>query len=135
MRLGATEILTTLYHPDMAAARRFYEEQLGLELREVTYAWYVGYWLNDEHTLTLGISSSPEELAQWGADGRGVVLDFMIPNVDDTYRTLLERGVIFEHEPMDFPWGLRTAKFKDPAGYTLAISSYAPAARREPHAT
>ena len=129
MTLEASEILITLYHPDMAAARRFYEDTLGLELREATYEWYVGYWLNGEHSLTLGISSSPEEIEQWGADGRGLVFDFMVSDVDATYRSLLEQGVHFEHGPTDFPWGLRTAKFKDPAGYTLAISSYAPAAR------
>jgi len=122
--LQATECMITLYHSDMPAARHFYEDQLGLELREATYDWYVGYWLNPAHTITLSISSSPSENAQWGADGRGVVVDLVVADVDKTYRELLQRGVVFEHPPEDFPWGLRHAKFKDPAGYTLTITAY-----------
>ena len=122
--LRAAECMLTLYHTDMPAARLFYEDQLGLELREATYDWYVGYWLTPAHTITLSISSSPTENAQWGADGRGVVVDFVVADVDKTYRELLQRGVVFEHPPKDFPWGLRHARFKDPAGYTLTITGY-----------
>ena len=120
----ATECMITLYHSDMPAARHFYEEQLRLELREATYDWYVGYWLTPAHTITLSISSSPSENAQWGADGRGVVVDLVVADVDKTYGEISKRGVVFEHPPKDFPWGLRHAKFKDPAGYTLTITSY-----------
>jgi len=120
----ATECMITLYHSDMPAARHFYEDQLGLELREATYDWYVGYWLTPAHTITLSISSSPSENAQWGADGRGVVVDLVVADVDKTYGELLQRGIVFEHPPKDFPWGLRHAKFKDPAGYTLTITGY-----------
>ena len=123
--LQSTECLVTLYHQDMSSARHFYEDKLGLELREVTYDWYVGYWLAPSHYTTLCISSSPSENEQWGAEGRGVVVDFMVADVDETHRQLLQRGVVFEHPPTDFPWGLRQAKFKDPAGYTLSISGYA----------
>ena len=76
--------------------------------------------------MTLCISSSASEREQWGADGRGAVLDFMLDNVDEVYETLVTRGVEFEHPPTDFPWGLRHAKFKDPAGYTLTLSAYIP---------
>lgn len=123
--LQTTEVLVTLYHSDMAAARAFYEDKLGLEIREVTYDWYVGYWLNPSHSTTLCVSSSPSEREQWGAEGRGVVVDFMVADVDETYRQLRERGVDFEHPPKDFPWGLRHARFRDPEGYVLNISSYA----------
>ena len=124
MKLGTTECLVTLYHRDMPAARAFYEGKLGLEIREVTYEWYVGYWVTPEHSVTLAISSSPSENEQWGADGRGVVFDFLVPDVDKTYQELTQHGVEFLHPPTDFPWGLRHAKFKDPAGYTLVITSY-----------
>ena len=120
----ATECLITLYHPDMPAARRFYEDRVGLEIREVTYDWYVGYWLTSARTTTLCISSSPTERARYGAEGRGVVVDLMVADVDELYRQLVQRGVVFEHPPEDFPWGLRQAKFTDPAGYTLSISAY-----------
>ena len=118
------ETLITLYHKDMTAARHFYEEKLGLELREATYEWYVGYWVNAAKSVTLCISSSPKELEMWGSKGRGVVIDFMVKDIDETYDLFIQRGVVFEHSPKDFPWGLRHAKFKDPAGYTLTLSAY-----------
>ena len=122
--LQVTESLITLYHSDMASARHFYEDLLGLEVREVTYDWYVGYWLTPSRSTTLCISSSPSENERWGAEGRGVVVDFMVADVDETHRKLLQRGVVFEHPPRDRPWGLRQAEFKDPGGYTLNISGY-----------
>ena len=124
--LQPSECLFTLYHQDMEAARRFYGEHLGLALREATYDWYVGYWLNAECTVTLSISTSPDEYAQWGADGKGVVLDVFVSDVDAMYSDLSAKGVPFDHPPKDFPWGLRHARCVDPAGYRLNLTSYVP---------
>jgi predicted enzyme related to lactoylglutathione lyase len=126
MGIAPTESFVILYHKDMPAARRFYEDVLALEIREVTYEWFVGYWVSDKHEMTLCISSSPDELARWGAGGRGVVIDFVVPDVDEIYTHLVERGVGFNEPPTDKPWGLRTASLCDPAGYTLTITSYLP---------
>ncbi len=79
MGIAPRESFVILYHEDVAAARRFYEGTLGLEVREVTYDWFVGYWISDKHEMTLCISSSPEERAAWGASGKGVVVDFVVP--------------------------------------------------------
>ena len=126
MGLTPSESFVILYHEDMAAARRFYEEILGLALREVTYEWFVGYWVSDKHEMTLCISSSPEERAAWEAGGKGVVVDLVVPDVDEAYRHLVQRGVPFDQPPTDKPWGLRSASLRDPAGYTLMITSYLP---------
>ena len=124
MGIKPTESFVILYHEDMHAARRFYEDVLGLAIREVTYEWFVGYWISDKHEMTLCISSSPDERAMWGASGKGVVIDFVVSNVDETYLRLSERGVKFDEPPTNKPWGLRTANLHDPAGYTLTITSY-----------
>ena len=119
-----TECFVILYHEDMSAGRSFYEDILRLEIRELTYEWFVGYWVSSKHEITLCISSSPEERARWGAAGKGVVIDFVVPDVDASYRLLMKRGVEFVDPPRDMPWGLRTATFLDPAGYTLTLTSY-----------
>jgi uncharacterized glyoxalase superfamily protein PhnB len=124
--LKPSESFVILYHEDMAAARHFYEEILGLEVREVTYDWFVGYWISDKREMTLCISSSPEERAMWEAGGKGVVVDLVVPDVDEAYRKLVARGVRFDEPPTDKPWRLRTASLRDPAGYTLTITSYLP---------
>jgi predicted enzyme related to lactoylglutathione lyase len=124
MSISPLESFVILYHPDMTAARAFYEGKLGLELREVTYDWIVGYWISSKHEMTLCISSSPEECARWGAKGKGVMIDFVVTDVDAAYRQLLSQGIEFLEPPTDMPWRLRTASFLDPAGYTLTITSY-----------
>ena len=61
MGISATESFVILYHENMAAARSFYENILGLKVREITYDWLVGYWVSEKHEMTLCISTSPEE--------------------------------------------------------------------------
>jgi RimJ/RimL family protein N-acetyltransferase/predicted enzyme related to lactoylglutathione lyase len=107
MGIAPSESFVIIYHEDMEAARQFYEGVLGLVVREVTYDWFVGYWVSDKHEMTLCISSSPEERALWGAGGKGVVIDFVVPDVDETYAHLVESGVEFLEPPTDKPWGLR----------------------------
>ena len=124
MGISPTESFVILYHEDMKAARAFYEDILGLEVREVTYDWFIGYWVSEKLEMTLCISSSPDERKKWGAGGKGVVVDFVVPDVDQSYIWLAEAGVNFIEPPIDKPWGLRTASFLDPAGYTLTITSY-----------
>ncbi len=124
MTITPTESFVIIYHDNMQAARQFYEGILGLEVREVTYDWFIGYWVSDKHEMSLCISSSPDERARWGAAGKGVVIDFVVPNVDETYQRLTECGVVFDEPPTDKPWGLRTASLRDPAGYTLTLTSY-----------
>ena len=126
MTISPSESFVILYHEDMQAARAFYEGKIGLKLREVTYDWFVGYWISDKHEMTLCISTSPEERQRWGAGGKGVVVDFVVPDVDEAYLCLLSLGVRFVEPPTDRPWGLRTASFLDPAGYTLTVTSYLP---------
>ena len=126
MGIMPTESFVIIYHKDMPAARQFYEGVLGLAIREITYDWFIGYWVSGKHEMTLCISSSPDECARWGAGGKGVVIDFVVPDVDETYRRLSERGARFDEPPTDKPWGLRTASLRDPAGYTVTLTSYLP---------
>jgi catechol 2,3-dioxygenase-like lactoylglutathione lyase family enzyme len=121
---AAKETFVVLYHPDMSAGRRFYEEVLGLAIREVTYEWFVGYWLDEQHKTTLAISSSPEEIEKWGAAGKGVVIELVVANVDEVCARLEAKGVTLDERPNDKPWGLRTAALRDPAGYTITFSAY-----------
>ena len=124
MGIAPSESFVILYHEDMAVARAFYEDILGLSIREITYDWFIGYWVSEKHEMTLCISTSPDERRQWGANGKGVVVDFVVLDVNAAHVYLAERGVRFVDPPTDKPWGLRTASFLDPAGYTLTISSY-----------
>ena len=43
------------------------------------------------------------------------LVSFEVENVDETYQTLLAKGVSFINQPTDMPdWGMRTVHFRDP---------------------
>jgi lactoylglutathione lyase len=52
---------------------------------------------------------------------RALEIHFEVPDVDAAYSRLLERGVQFEHQPANMPWGVRMVAFRDPEGNTIEI--------------
>jgi lactoylglutathione lyase len=50
------------------------------------------------------------------------LFNIFVDNCDDAYELLRSRGVEFIVEPMDRPWGRRTAHFMDPDGVIWEIS-------------
>ena len=43
------------------------------------------------------------------------LVSFEVKNVDETYKTLLAKGVTFVNEPIDMPgWGMRVVHLRDP---------------------
>ncbi len=49
---------------------------------------------------------------------------FSVDNVDDTYRALKEKGVIFVNEPTDMAdWGSRTVLLRDPEDNLIELFS------------
>jgi predicted enzyme related to lactoylglutathione lyase len=44
-----------------------------------------------------------------------------VEDVDKAYQTLCEKGVSFDKEPNDTPWGGRIALFSDPDGNLLQL--------------
>lgn len=51
----------------------------------------------------------------------GMEIHFEAPDVDAAAEVLWRRGVIFEQEPQNMPWGTRQAWFRDPEGYLVEI--------------
>ncbi len=51
----------------------------------------------------------------------GTAYYFRVDDVDEWYDWLRNKGVRFSKRPKDQPWGDRTAGFKDPDGYQLAL--------------
>lgn len=52
---------------------------------------------------------------------RTVEIHFDVPNVDTAAEELRRRGVVFEQEPANMPWGTRQAWFRDPEGYMVEL--------------
>ncbi len=62
----------------------------------------------------------PEPIA---APGARFVFTINVTDVDATCADLATRGVELLNGPMDRPWGVRTASFKDPGGYVWEIAT------------
>jgi catechol 2,3-dioxygenase-like lactoylglutathione lyase family enzyme len=45
-----------------------------------------------------------------------------VDDVDATCARLAERGVVLLNGPMDRPWGIRTASFRDPGGHIWELA-------------
>lgn len=100
---------------DLAAARRFYVDQLGLDvLMEEPGYLRVG----NADGWHMGLEQVPEQVGS-----RGIEIVVRVADVDDAYRRLTDAGVLFDTAPQDMEWGARHAWLRDPSGYRLSIYS------------
>jgi predicted enzyme related to lactoylglutathione lyase len=114
---------TTLLVKDQARALDFYTNVLGLEKR------------NDNPTpdgprfLTVGVEGQDFMLVLWpGTPGQAQAVLGRIPagvtieveNCRTAFETLKSRGVKFDTEVLEFPWGY-VAVFQDPDGNRLQV--------------
>jgi catechol 2,3-dioxygenase-like lactoylglutathione lyase family enzyme len=54
--------------------------------------------------------------------GASFLLTVWVDDCNATYETLKSRGAQFSGEPIDRPWGVRTAAFADPDGFLWEIA-------------
>jgi catechol 2,3-dioxygenase-like lactoylglutathione lyase family enzyme len=115
----------TLFAEDLAATKAFYIEVFGLPVYYEDDASAVfkfgGTLIN---VLTIGEAPSliePGKVATPDAGSR-VQFTLEVDDVDATCAMLTARGVELLNGPMDRPWGIRTASFKDPAGHIWEVA-------------
>jgi lactoylglutathione lyase len=115
----------TLFVEDLEATRRFYGEVFGLPIH-----------FEDENSAVFNFGNTVINLlrvteasdligpATVAGPDAGSRLQFTIgvDDVDATCAVLETRGVTLLNGPMDRPWGIRTASFKDPAGHIWEIA-------------
>jgi len=115
----------TLFVEDLEAARRFYVEVFGLPVfyeDEASAVFRFGETLVNLLQATEATELvAPEPVAS--RDG-GVRFQFTlgVDDVDAMCDELRERGVELLNGPMDRPWGIRTASFRDPGGHIWEIA-------------
>ena len=115
----------TLFAEDLQATKRFYQEVFGLPIHYEDEASAV---FNFGNTLiNLLVATEANDLigpaVPGGPDG-GARFQFTIDvdDVDAMCAQLQARGVELLNGPVDRPWGIRTASFKDPAGHIWEIA-------------
>jgi lactoylglutathione lyase len=115
----------TVFVEDLAAAKRFYSDVFRLPVHYEDSASAVflfgGTMLNLLDAREAPALVAPARVASPDA---GVRYQFTlaVDDVDDTCAALEARGVELLNGPIDRPWGIRTASFRDPGGHVWEIA-------------
>jgi len=115
----------TLFVEDLEAAKQFYREVFGLPVAFEDDASAVFNFGNT--IINLLKTTAARELIEPAAVASreaGARLQFTIEvdDVDAMCADLAKRGVELLNGPMDRPWGVRTASFRDPGGHIWEIA-------------
>ena len=119
----------TLFVDDLAAAKQFYQTVFGLPVKfedENSAVFDFGNALINLLTTTAaGELIGPAVVAVQEAGSR-VEFTIEVDDVDAMCADLATRGVELLNGPMDRPWGLRTASFRDPGCHIWEIACRLP---------
>jgi catechol 2,3-dioxygenase-like lactoylglutathione lyase family enzyme len=115
----------TLFVEDLTAARRFYQDAFDVAVvfqDDDSVVFRFGGTL-----VNLLASNAAPELIQPAPvappeAGARVQFTLQVDDVDAACAQLASRGVALLNGPMDRPWGIRTASFRDPAGHIWEIA-------------
>lgn len=115
----------TLFVEDLAAAKRFYSDvfQLPVHFEDDSSAVFK---FGDTLVNLLKASEAPALVAPAtvATPDAGVRFQFTlgVDDVDAIVDELKSRGVELLNGPMDRPWGIRTASFRDPSGHIWEVA-------------
>jgi catechol 2,3-dioxygenase-like lactoylglutathione lyase family enzyme len=115
----------TLFTDDLATTKAFYLEVFGLPVHfedDVSCVFdFDGTLINLLSADAAGELVAPAPIG--AADGSArMQLTLEVDDVDAMCAELRRRGVELLNGPMDRPWGIRTAAFRDPAGFVWEIA-------------
>lgn len=115
----------TLFVEDLDAAKRFYGEVFGLpvafEDADSAVFRFENTLVNLLRTTAAKELIEPAAVASRDAGAR-LQLTIEVDDVDAMCAQLAARGVELLNGPMDRPWGIRTASFRDPGGHVWEIA-------------
>lgn len=115
----------TLFVEDLEVAKQFYGEVFGLPVAfedDVSAVFKFGETLVNLLKATAAVELiEPAAVASREAGAR-FQFTLEVDDVDAICTELATRGVELLNGPMDRPWGIRTASFRDPGGHIWEIA-------------
>ena len=115
----------TLFVEDLAATKAFYQEAFGLPVA-FEDADSAVFKFGETMINLLKVGEAPELIAPAPVAppeaGARYQVTISVDDVDAMCDELRRRGVELLNGPMDRPWGIRTAAFRDPAGHIWEIA-------------
>ncbi|MGK9219319.1 MULTISPECIES: VOC family protein [unclassified Microbacterium] len=118
MELAATRIITD----DVDALVAFYEAITGAAAERLHPMF--AELRTPSGTLAIASSATVHLLGDGAAEAhanRSVVLDFLVDDVDATYRAVQDVVEVFVNAPTDMPWGNRSLLVRDPDGNLINL--------------
>jgi catechol 2,3-dioxygenase-like lactoylglutathione lyase family enzyme len=112
-------IVTDIATPDVAAAKAFYQDILGLAPL-MDFGWIAIY--GSSETMQVQISFASE-----GGSGTPVPdLSVEVDDLDEALRRVTAARITIEYGPADEPWGVRRFFVRDPFGKLVNILQHQP---------
>ena len=107
-------IVANIETTDVAAAKRFYQDILGLD-RLMDHGWLVTYGSSDKMTVQVGIASQ-------GGSGTPVPdLSIEVDDLDQALARFKKASIPIEYGPANEPWSVRRFYVRDPFGKLVNI--------------
>ncbi len=101
---------------DMKRSIDFYKNTLDLPLKTSSHDWAEFF----KDGTTLALHPMKKGLKVKAGSGGGMLVGFMVSNMDETYKKLKSKNVRFLKEPKEEPFG-KHAVILDPDGYMISV--------------
>jgi catechol 2,3-dioxygenase-like lactoylglutathione lyase family enzyme len=110
-------IVANIDTQDVAAAKRFYQDVLGLELL-MDHGWIATYGSRDHMSIQVSFAS------QGGSGTPTPDLSIEVDDLDAALERMKRAGFRLEYGPTDEPWGVRRFYVRDPFGKLINILAH-----------
>ena len=112
-------IVADIQTTDLAAAKGFYQDILGLDLL-MDHGWIATYGSREKMDVQISFA------LQGGSDTPTPDLSIEVDDVDTVFERMRQAGMTIEYGPADEPWGVRRFFVRDPFGKLINILAHAP---------
>jgi catechol 2,3-dioxygenase-like lactoylglutathione lyase family enzyme len=110
-------IVTDIAAADPSAAKRFYQDVLGLEPL-MDLGWIATYGSREKMTVQISFAS------EGGSGAPTPELSIEVDDVDTALTRMKKAGFAIEYGPADEPWGVRRFFVRDPFGKLVNVLSH-----------
>jgi catechol 2,3-dioxygenase-like lactoylglutathione lyase family enzyme len=110
-------IVANISTQDIAQAKRFYQEVLGLDLL-MDHGWIQTFGSGTAMSVQVSVASE-------GGSGTPVPdLSIEVDDVDDAFERMKAAGFPIEYGPANEPWGVRRFYVRDPFGKLVNVLAH-----------
>jgi len=110
-------IVANIATKDIAAAKRFYHDVLGLDIL-MDHGWIATYGSDEKMTVQVSV------MAEGGSGTPVPDLSIEVDDVDMALAGMKKAGFVIEYGPADEPWGVRRFYVRDPFGRLVNILAH-----------